>query len=203
MAAVVAFAVMAPAVVAFAVMVVVVVAACVGVVGEPSLRKGPCRRVSGALNAAIEPDPGFGQGHLRAHTDAATDQRINLCCLQETRKSSMTASIGIDDLLINNLPLFSIIQLKLLGMAKVLEDFSVSICDCNSHNICSFLNDFLIDLDWFKFTMSACDQQPLPVHKSVGNLFPCTVIDGSYRSPGNVHPGGTGFLGKAFIIQKS
>ena len=59
----------------------------------------------------------------------------------------MTASIGIDDLLINDLPLFSIIQLKLLGMAEVLENLSVFVCDCNSHGICSFLNDFLIDLD--------------------------------------------------------
>ena len=115
----------------------------------------------------------------------------------------MTASIGIDDLLINDLPLFSIIQLKLLGMAEVLENLSVFVCNCNSHGICSFLNDFLIDLDRFKFTMSACNQQPFPVHKGVGNLFPCTVIDGSYRSPGNVHPGGTGFLGETLVIQKS
>ena len=114
----------------------------------------------------------------------------------------MSASVGVNNLLTYNFSIFDIVQLELFCMAKVLEDFSVFVCDCDSHGMCSFLNDFLIDLDRFKFTMSACDQQPFPVHKGVGNLFPCTVIDGRYRGPGNVHPGGTGFLGKAFIIQK-
>ena len=115
----------------------------------------------------------------------------------------MTAPVGINDLLINDLTLFNIVQLKLFRMAKVLEDLSVFICDCDSHGMRSFLNDLLTDLDRFKFTVSACDQQPFSIHKSVGNLLPCTVIDGSYRGPGNIHPGGTGFLGKAFVIQKS
>ena len=115
----------------------------------------------------------------------------------------MTASVGINNLLINDLTLFNIVQLKLFGMAKVLEDFSVFVCDCNSHGMCSFLNDFLIDLDRLKFTVSACDQQSFSVHKGISDFFPCTVINSSYRGSGNVHPGCTGFLGKAFVIQKS
>ena len=115
----------------------------------------------------------------------------------------MTASIGINDLLIHDLAVFNVIQLELFGMAEVPEDLSVFVCDCDSHNIFPFLIDFLIDLDRFVFEVSACDQQPFSVHKSVGNLLPCTLIDGSYRGPGNVHSVGTGFLGKAFVIQKS
>ena len=115
----------------------------------------------------------------------------------------MTASVGINGLFINDLTLFNIVQLKLFGMAEVLEDFSVFVRDCNSHGMRSFLYDFLIDLDRFKYTMSACDQQPFPIHEGISDLFPCAVINGSYCGPGNVHPGGTGFLGKAFIVQKS
>ena len=114
----------------------------------------------------------------------------------------MAASVGINGLFIHDPAVFNVIQPELPCMAKVLEDLSVFICDCDSHSICSFLNDFLIDLDRFVFEVSACDQQPFSIHKSVGNLLPCTVIDSSYHGPCNIHPGCTGFLSKAFVIQK-
>ena len=83
----------------------------------------------------------------------------------------MTASVGINNLLINDLTLFNIVQLKLFGMAKVLEDFSVFVCDCNSPGKYSFLNDFLIDLDRLKFTVSACDQQSFPFTRASATFF--------------------------------
>ena len=43
----------------------------------------------------------------------------------------------INDLLINDLTLFSIVQLELLGMVEVLKDFSVFVCDCDSHGYCA------------------------------------------------------------------
>ena len=97
-AAFVALAVMVAALMAFAVMVVVVVAAGVGIVVQLALRQRPGRRVRGALHAAVELDPGVGQGHLRPHADAAADQAVRPGCLQEARQSAIAAAVGINDL---------------------------------------------------------------------------------------------------------
>jgi hypothetical protein len=201
--ALLSFAVVMTAFVTFSVMMTVVVALGVGIIFQRSIRKGFCGSIRRSLNACIKLDPGVGKRRLRTHTDASADQGVSLHRLQEPGKGAVTASVGIHDLLIHDLPLFNIVQLKLLGMAEVLEDFSVFVCDCDPHGICSFLNDFLIDLDRFKFTVSACDQQPFSVYQGVGYLFPRTVINGGYGGPGDVHPGGAGFLGKTLVIQKS
>ena len=87
-------------------------------------------------------------------------------------------------------------------MAEMLKNLSVFVCDRNPHGIRSFLDNFLMYLNRLIFTMPACDQQPFPVYKGISDLFPCTFINGGYSSPGNIHPGCTGFLGKAFVIQK-
>ena len=198
-----AFAMVMPTVVTFSVMMVMVVTSGFGIVFQRSIRKGFRGSIRRSLNASVKLDPDIRKRRLRTHTNASADQGVSLHGLQEACKGAMAASVGINDLLIHDLTLINIIQLKLLGMTEVLEDFSVFVCDCDSHGICSFLNDFLIDLDRFKFTVSACDQQPFPVHKGVSDFFSRTVINGRYGCPGYVHPGGTGFLGKTFAIQKS
>ena len=198
-----AFAVVMPALVIFPLMMSMVVALGIRIIFQRSIRKGFCGGVRRTLNACIKLDPGIRKRRLRTHTNTSADQGVSLHRLQEAGKGAMAASVGINDLLIHDLTLINIIQLKLLGMTEVLEDFSVFVCDCDSHGICSFLNDFLIDLNRFKFTMSACNQQPFPVHKGVGDLFSCAVINGRYGRPGYVHPRGTGFLGKPLVIQQS
>ena len=198
-----AFAMVMPTLVAFPVMMSMVVALGFGIVFQRSIRKGFRGGIRRSLNACVKPDPDIRKRRLRTHTDASADQGVSLHRLQEAGQRAMAASVGFHDLLIHDLPLFNIVQLELLGMSEVLEDLSVFVCDCDPHGICSFLSDYLIDLNWFKFTVSACDQQPFPVHKGVGDLFPRTVINGRYGRPGNVHPGGAGFLRKTFVIQKS
>ena len=198
-----AFAMVMPALVAFPVMMSMVVALGIRIIFQRSIRKGFRGSIRRSLNACVKLDPDIRKRRLRTHTNASADQGVSLHGLQEACKGAVAASVGINDLLIHDLTLINIIQLKLLGMTEVLEDFSVFVCDCDSHGICSFLNDFLIDFNRFKFTMSACDQQPFPVHEGVGNLFSRTVINGRYGRPGYVHPGGTGFLGKPLVIQKS
>ena len=197
------FAVVMTAFVTFSVMMAMVVALGVGIIFQRPIRKGFCGSIRRSLNACVKPDPGVGKRRLRPHADASADQGVSLYRLQEPGQRAVAASVGIHDLLIHDLPGFNIVQLELLGMAEVLEDLSVFVCDCDSHGICSFLNDFLIDFNRFKFTMSACDQQPFSVDKGVGDFFPRTVINGRYGRPGDVHPGGAGFLGKTFVIQKS
>ena len=198
-----AFAMVMPALVAFSVMMVMVVALGIRIIFQRSFGEGFRGGVRRSLNASVKLDPDFGKRRLRTHADASADQGVSLHRLQEACKGAVAASVGINDLLIHDLTLINIIQLKLLGMTEVLEDFSVFVCDCDPHGICSFLNDFLIDLNRFKFTVSACDQQPFPVHKGVSDLFSRTVINGRYGCSGYVHPGGTGFLGETLVIQKS
>ena len=198
-----AFAMVMPTVVAFPVMLSMVVTLGIRIIFQRSIRKGFCGSIRRSLNACIKLDPGIRKRHLRTHADASADQGVSFHRLQEAGKGAMAASVGINDLLIHDLTLINIIQLKLLGMTEVLEDLSVFVSDCDPHGICSFLNDFLVDLNRFKFTVSTCDQQPFPVHKGVGDFFSRTVINGRYGRPGYVHPGGTGFLGEPLVIQKS
>ena len=70
---------------------------------------------------------------LCAHTDTATNQCINLCRLQESRKSAMTATVCIDDLLVYDLSVLDIIEFELLRMSEMLEDFSAVISNCDFH----------------------------------------------------------------------
>ncbi len=202
-AASMSFTMMVTASMSLAVMMTVVVTSGVGIIGERSFRKSLCGVIRRALDSGIEHDSHIRKRCLGSHADPAADQSVCFYCLQETRKGAVSVPVGINNLLIHDLSIFDVIQLELFGVAKVLEDLSVFICNCNSHGIRSFPDDFLIDLDRSIFTVSACDQQPFPIHKGISNLFPCAVIDGCDSGPGNVHPGCAGFLGKAFLIQQS
>ena len=115
----------------------------------------------------------------------------------------MAASIGVDNLFADDFSIINVIQLELFGMAKVLKDLSAFICNCNSHRTTSFLHDFLMNLNWFELATSAGYQQPLSMNERVRNLFPCAIVNRSDCCTGNVHSCSTGFLGKAFIVQKS
>ena len=187
----------------FFVMMAMVVAHSVRIIFQRPVGQGFRGSLRRSLNACVQLYPGIRKRHLSAQPDAAADQGVSLYSLQEACKSSVAAAVGIDDLLLYDPAVFNIIQFELLGMTEVLKDLSVFVCDCDSHGMRSFLNDHLIDLDRLKFTMSACDQQPFSVHKGVGDFFPCTVINGSDRSSGNIHSGCTVFLGQVFGIQKS
>ena len=185
------------------VMMSVMVTAGIRIERKGSLGKSLRCFVSRPLNPGIKSDPGIRERHLRAHTDPAADQGVSLCRLQETRQRAVSASVGIYDLLICDLTVLNVIQLKLLRMAKMLKDLSVFKRNCDSHGASSFLNDFLPDLDRFALEMSARDEQPLSVYKGVSDFFSCAVINSSDCCPGDVHPGRALFLRKSFIIQKS
>ncbi len=200
--AIMSFAMVMPAFVTFSVMMVMVVALGFGIIFQRSIRKGFHRSIRRTLNSGIEPDACVGKRGLCAYAYASADQGVSLHGLQEACKGAVTASIGVDDLLVYNPAVLGVIQLELRGMPEVLEDLSVFICDCDSHGFSSFLNDFLMNFYRFVFTMSACNQQPFPVHKDVGDLFSRAVIDCRHRSPGYVHSGGAGFLCEPFVVQK-
>ena len=175
--ALVTLAVMVAAVVTLTVMVPVMVAVCVGIVGKFSFSKGLCRCVSRALDAAIEPNPCFGQGHLSAHTNTAADQSVHLRRLQDACQRTVAVAVCFNDLLAHNLSFFHVVKLELFGMSEMLEDFSVFKSDCDSHSFGSFLHNGLVEFHRLILAVSAGNQKPLPVNDDVSYLFSGGVID--------------------------
>ena len=194
---------MIPARMPLDVMMPVVVTAGIGVIFQRSFNKSFYSSISSALNSCIKLDPGIGKCRLRTHANASANQSIRLNRLQESCKSSVAAAVGRYDLFVYDPALRNVVQLKLLGMTKVLEDLSVFIGDCDSHTVVSFLHNGLLQFNRFKGAAASRDQQPLPADEGVRHLPPGAVVDGRDGGPGDVHPGGAGFLREAFIIQKS
>ena len=95
-----------------------------------------CVRIAG--NAAVQLDARRSQCHLRTTADAAADQNICIQSGQDTCQRAVSAAHGIDNFRCNDLTLLHIIDLKLLGVAEVLENLAVFVSDCNSHRIYSF-----------------------------------------------------------------
>ena len=77
----------------FPVFVTVVIAFRVGIEPENSLRQRLCGHVRRSRHAAVERDPRFRQRVLRAHTDAAADEGIDLRRFQKARQRAVTASV--------------------------------------------------------------------------------------------------------------
>ena len=121
------------------VMMPVVIAVGVRIILQISFGKRLRCFVSRTLDASIKFDSGIGECHLRTHTDPAANKSIRLCRLQEAGKRAVSASIGVYDLLIYDLTILNIVQLELLRVAEVLEDFSVLIGYCDPHVVLSLL----------------------------------------------------------------
>ena len=124
---------------------VVVIAMGVRVESQRSLRERPCRLVRVSLHAGVELDADVGQRHLRAHADAAANQRVDLGRLQKSGQRSVATPVGINDLRSRKLSVFHIVQLELLGVTEMLKDLSVLISNRDSHCNSSFLHNILSD----------------------------------------------------------
>ena len=188
----------------FAVMMVsMMVTMSIRVIFQCSCSKSFCGLVRQSLNTGIEFNPSISHCHLSTHTDAATDQRIYLCCLQETGQCTMSTSIRVYNLFSYDLAVLSIIQFELFGMSEVLKNFPAFISNCDSHCATSFLHNDLMKLNRLKFTASSCDQQPFSMNKSIRDLFSRAFIDCCNCGTSNIHSGSTCFLCEPFIIQKT
>ena len=128
---------MAAAAVAFLMMVAVMIALNIGVEIQLSFQEGPDSGIRIAGHAAVQLDSGRCQRHLGTAADAAADQNFCLQSSQETGQSAMAAAVGVHHLGRNNSTILYIIDLKLLGVTKVLKDLSVRISNCNSHILSS------------------------------------------------------------------
>ena len=131
---------------AFPMMMVVMIALYIRVelqiAGYKSFHSGIC--IAGYT--AEQPDPGCGQRHLGTAANAAADQHICIQGGEHTGQSAVAAAVGVHHLRCNDLTVLDIINLKLLGVTEVLEDHTVFISDCDSHNIFSF-RFFILTID--------------------------------------------------------
>lgn len=91
-------------------------------------------------HSAVKLNSAFRQSISGSASDAAADQRVHLKVRQKSGQGSMAASVGIHYLLIQDLLLIRIVNLKLLRVSEMLEHLSLLIRYCNSHIAFSFLS---------------------------------------------------------------
>ena len=89
--------------------------------------------VSIAADAAKQLDTSLCQRHLCAATDAAADQYIDTLGFQKACQGAMTKAGRIHHLGRRHLILLDLIDLKMGGMAKVLENEATFISNCDFH----------------------------------------------------------------------
>ena len=121
MAALMPFAVMT-ALVPVLVMMTVVIAFGGRVILQRAVRQSLRGRVGGTGNAAVKLDVCLGQRVLRAHADAAADQRVHLRRFQEAGQRSVPAAVCGHDLFGDDLPVLYVVELELLRMAEMLKN---------------------------------------------------------------------------------
>ena len=128
---------LAAAAVVFTVMGMVI-AHDVGIVGKLPCQQSGNRVIRPSGYAAVEPDPGRGQCRLGTAADSAADQNVGVQGGEHPCQRAVSAAVGADHLGSDDLSVRRIIDLKLFGVSKMLEDISVIVGDCNSHNLFSF-----------------------------------------------------------------
>ena len=133
MAAAVATAVAAAAM-AFAVVVIVVIATNIGVEFQSACQKQSNCLVCIAPDTTVEFDAGLLECHLCAAANAAANQNICLHSLQQTCQCAVTTAHGVNNLGSNDLAIFHVIDLELGTVAKVLENKTVFVSNCDSHD---------------------------------------------------------------------
>ena len=87
-----------------------------------------------ALHTADQTDIGLRKRCLCAAANAAADQRIHTELCQQAGQRTVTAAVRIHHLCMQQLAAGYLVQLKLLRVAKMLENLSVFIGNCDFHN---------------------------------------------------------------------
>ena len=89
--------------------------------------------IRAAGNASKQADTGLGQSLLCPAANPAADEGIYLHHGQKPSQGAVPAAHGIGNFRLYNGAVLHLINLKLLGMAKMLENLTVFIGDCNFH----------------------------------------------------------------------
>jgi len=118
----------------FAMLMVVMTATDIGVEGQDTCQVIGNRCVCIAGAAAVELNTCLCQCHLGTAADATANQNICVQGAQHTCQSTVTAAVGVDNFGSNDLVILHFVDLELLGVTEMLEDHTVSISNCDSHN---------------------------------------------------------------------
>ena len=110
----------------------------VGIIRKFSIHKRFYRLIGISGHSAVQLDSRLGKSILRPHTDSAADQGIHAQPGQKTCKRPVAASVRICHLFFCDLPVFHIIDLKLLCVSEMLKYISILKCYCYSHCIFPF-----------------------------------------------------------------
>lgn len=117
-----------------AMLLVVMAASYVGIEFQRTIEQILDGFIGTARNAAIEVNRSGLQGLLGSATDAAGNDGIDFLGLQETDQGTMALTFGVDDVSLDDMPIFDIINLEFFRMAEMLEYIPIFIRNCYSHH---------------------------------------------------------------------
>ena len=109
-----------------------------GVVLQQARQQGAGRSVGFAAHAAVQADVRGRQGALGPLADAAAHQHVHLQGAEQPGQRAVALALGVHDLAGGDGLPVGVVDLKLLGVAEVLEHLTVFVGNCDSHNLFSF-----------------------------------------------------------------
>jgi hypothetical protein len=117
-----------------AMLLVVMAASYVGIEFQRTIEQILDGFIGTACNAAIEVNRSGRQGLLGSATDAAGNDGIDFLGLQETDQGTVALTIGVDDVSLDDMAIFDIIDLEFFRMAEMLEYIPIFIRNCYSYH---------------------------------------------------------------------
>lgn len=117
-----------------AMLLVVMAASYVGIEFQRTIEQILDGFIGTARNAAIEVNRSSRQGLLSSAADAAGNDGIDFLGLQETDQGTVALTIGVDDVSLDDMAVFDIIDLEFFRMAEMLEYIPIFIRNCYSHH---------------------------------------------------------------------
>lgn len=117
-----------------AMLLVVVAASYVGIEFQRTIEQILDGFIGTTCNAAIEINRSGRQGLFRSTADAAGNDGIDFLGLQETDQSTVALTIGVDDVSLDDMAIFDIIDLEFFRMAEMLEYIPIFIRNCYSYH---------------------------------------------------------------------
>ena len=117
-----------------AMLLVVMAASYVGIEFQRTIEQILDGFIGTARNAAIEVNRSCRQGLLGSAADAAGNDGIDFLGLQETDQGTVALTIGVDDVSLDDMAIFDIIDLEFFRMAEMLEYIPIFIRNCYSYH---------------------------------------------------------------------
>ena len=117
-----------------AMLLVVMAASYVGIEFQRTIEQILDGFIGTACNAAIEVNRSGRQGLLGSATDAAGSDGIDFLGLQATDPGTVALPSGVDDVSLDDMAIFDIIDLEFFRMAEMLEYIPIFIRNCYSYH---------------------------------------------------------------------